>query len=208
MKKQVIFAVISILLAAIGFSGCKKDNNNSSSIKNTVWTGESNYTGKAPEPISIVFGEDGALTWNELTGEYSGTWKLENGLLTISIGGSVSFKANISSDSTLTNIKSSDMSGRTLNNATLNRSADAVLDNTTWTSNYVTLKFKFNNTVDLYFVTNLTFLGVSYVQKEKSIRFNVNPDFKWFLVTNSTSMKGASSYAPNPAVNIFVVTRQ
>src|SRR5882757_4646613 len=99
MSKQIIFAAMSTLLVAISFSGCKKDNNkatdNSSLFKNTVWTGEMNYTGKAIEPISIAFGESGTLTLYELKGEYGGAWKLENGLLTISIEGSVSFKANI-----------------------------------------------------------------------------------------------------------------
>ncbi|MDO6430042.1 hypothetical protein Q4E93_05570 [Flavitalea sp. BT771] len=213
MRKKITFTVISILLAAISFSGCKKDNktgDQSTSVKNTVWTGEINYAGKAVEPISIAFG-DGTLTWYELSGEYNGTWKIENGLLTISIEGAVSFKANISSDNSLTNIKSSDMSGRMLNNATRNGSDDAVLDNTTWTAPNVVFAFKPGSKIDMTLGggAGVTYADLSYVRKGKSIRFNALPTYKWFLVTNSsTSMNGANTFAPDPVVYPFVATKQ
>jgi hypothetical protein len=120
-------------LAAISFSSCKKDENTtpdySSAFKNTVWTGELNYSGRATEPFSVSFADGGNLTWSELTGDYPGAWKLEKGQLVISMGGSVSFTADVSGGNQLTNIKSTDLGGRMLNNAA-EPNPDEVLDNT------------------------------------------------------------------------------
>jgi hypothetical protein len=214
MRKQIIFTTISFLLAAMSFGGCKKDNNNkapdpSAAIKNTVWTGEVNYPGKAVEPISITLVDDGTLKLYELSGEYNGSWKLENGQLSISIAGTVSFKANISSDSTLTNIQNSDISGRVLNNATLNRSGDPVLDNTAWTAPNLVIKFKPGLTLDMQLGVFTNYANLSYVRKGKSIRFVATSSYKWFLVTNSgSSMKGANSFDTDPTVYPFVATKE
>jgi len=59
MKKQMIFAAISILLAAISFSSCKKDNNDNTTnvslslFKNTNWTGEFNYAARGMSRLAL-----------------------------------------------------------------------------------------------------------------------------------------------------------
>src|SRR5882762_1464180 len=135
MKKRMIFAAISILLAAISFSSCKKDNKENptdvSLFKNTNWTGEFNYAGKGNEPVSIEFIEGGQLVWRELLADHTGSWTVTGNQLSIGLDGSPSFKGNISGDS-LTNIQSSDMSGRSLKTAVLSTDPIPDLSGTVW----------------------------------------------------------------------------
>jgi len=210
MRNQITLTAISIILAAISFSSCKKDNNStpdySAAFTNTVWTGELNYSGKAAEPFSMSFAAGGAVSLYELKGEYNGTWKLENGLLVISIGGSISFTADVSGGNQLTNIKSTDLGGRILNNAALNPNPDEVLDNTIWIAQSLVLQFKAGAKLDITIATS-QFSNLSYTRKGKSIRFSVDPNYRWFMVNNSQStMKGANSYSPSPTVYPFALT--
>jgi len=218
MRRKAVFFAIGILVSAMSFSGCKKDNktapatvDHSSAIKNTVWTGESNYTGKATEPISIAFTDFGTLTWYELGGEHDGTWKLDNDKLTLSIDGTISFKGVIAADNSLSNIQSSDIKGRNLINAALNKNDDAILDNTTWTAPNLVLKFKPGQKVDMILGGGSVplYSNVAYTRKGKSIRFTPTATYNWFMVANSsTSMKGANSFSPDPTVYPFTATKQ
>jgi hypothetical protein len=214
MSKQKIIAAAFILMAVISFSGCKKDSTDKNEpdrtvfLKNQVWTGGANYPGKAVEPITISFQDGGILTWSEVAGDFIGTWQLDKDNLTISVGGSVSFKATISSSNQLTNIKSSDAAGRTLVSATLNEIADPVLDNTIWNGPSTIMQFTPGSKVNLVLGAT-SFTGILYTRKEKSIRFNVNPAYKWFLVTSSSStMNVANIFPPSPTVSAFSITRQ
>ncbi|HTE30910.1 MAG TPA: hypothetical protein VK666_11095 [Chryseolinea sp.] len=218
MRRKAIFFAIGILVSAMSFSGCKKDNktapatvDHSGAIKNTVWTGESNYTGKAVEPVSIAFNADGSLTFYELSGEHGGIWKLDNEKLTVSIDGTVSFKADIVGDNSLSNIQNSDVNGRNLKNAALNAGDDPILDNTTWTAPNLVLKFKPGQKVDMILGGGAIplYSNVTYVRKGKSIRFTPIVTYNWFMITNSsTSMKGANSFSPDPTVYPFTATKQ
>src|SRR5947209_6371860 len=112
MKKQLIFTAISILLAAISFTSCKKENKDkdngnttttdTSLFKNTNWTGEFNYAGKGNEPVSIEFIDGGQLIWRELLADHTGSWTVTNNQLAIGLDGAPSFKGDISGNS-LTN---------------------------------------------------------------------------------------------------------
>ena len=213
MRTQIIFRSVVIALAAICFSSCKKDNNNSvpdnsSLFKNTVWTGEFNYTGKDVEPISMAFNENGGLTWHEVSGDFTGNWKLENGKLTISLSSAVSFKADISANQ-LTNIENTDANGRKLSNAGLNANADDLLDNTTWTAPNLLLVFKAGNKIDMTLGAGTHYYDLPYTRKDKSIRFNAITAYKWFLITNSNiSMKGSNTFTGDPAVYPFEMAKQ
>src|SRR6478609_6509518 len=168
MGNQVTLTAIIILLAAISFSSCKKDDNSapdySPAFKNTVWTGELNYSGKPAQPVSISFADGGGLSLSELSGDYNGTWRLEKGLLVISIGGSVSFTADVYGGNQLTNIKSTDAGGRVLNNAALNPNPDEVLDNTIWIAQSLVLQFKASAKLDITIATS-QFSNLSYTRK-------------------------------------------
>lgn len=216
MKKKLIIAAIGILVAAFSFSSCKKSNSeevvdHTADIKNKTWTGEFNYPGQTAQPVSIAFGDAGTLIWYDFKGEYPGAWKLENGLLTITLNGSVSFTANISSSNALTNITSTDITGRKLVNAALAGTGDAVLDDTKWEAPNVSVKFKPGNKLDLYFgPTNIppTYTNVSYTRKGRAIYFSLVPKYDWFLVmSTNTVMKGLNMAPSDPTLYTFFVTK-
>src|SRR5882672_8790871 len=101
MKRQTFMATAIVLLTALSFIGCKKEDTKkdySSLFKNTIWTGEFMYSGALTQPVSIAFKEGGLLTWYELAGEYSGTWKLETDGITVILASGNGFKAGISND--------------------------------------------------------------------------------------------------------------
>jgi len=216
MKKQLIFTAIGLLLAVIGLNSCKKSDDtkppaNPIVLKNTAWTGEFNYSGGTTQPMSIAFGESGTLIWSEFKSEYTGSWTLENGLLTINLSGSVSFTANISSDNTLTNIKSTDGTGRKLLNAAQAAKDDVVLDGTKWSGSGVTLLFKAGTKLDLAFGgvgTLPTYTDVPYIRRGKAVYFSLAPKYDWFVVMSTSAlMKGINMAPSDPTVYTFFVTK-
>jgi hypothetical protein len=215
MKKHLIYTAITLLLAAFSFSACKKDNKNNSNdgslFKNTSWTGEFNYAGKGPEPASIEFTEGGQLLWHELLADHTGSWKVTGNQVTISLDGSPSFKGDISGNS-LTNIQSSDMSGRGLKSAVLNTDPIPELNGTVWGSSSVSLKFKAGAVLDLIFgaPSNLpTYTDVPYLRTGRAIHFALSPGYEWFtVITNASTMKGTNHAPGDPTVYGFQVSKQ
>jgi hypothetical protein len=214
MKKQIFYSATIVLLAALSVTGCKKDSKTakdySPSFKNRTWTGEFNYANGIVQPFAMDFKENGDLTFNEVLGEFLGTWKLENGLLLVNLGTGLSFKAGITDDNKLTNIESPDASGRVLKNATLAPSADEALENTTWTYPNFTITFKTSTTANLAIgAGNPPPYLVTYVRKGKTIRFNASTVWFYFMVPSGTpSMKGANRFTFDPVIYPFVATRQ
>jgi len=216
MKKQFIFTAISLMLAVIGLNSCKKSSDTKTPdpvvLKNTTWIGEFNYNGGTSQPMSIVFGDGGTMTWSELKSEYQGSWTLTNGLLTVNINGSPSFTANISSDKMLTNIKNTDATGRKLVNAAQTASDDVVLDGTKWEATSVSLVFKAGSKLDLIFgslINPPTYTNIIYTKKGKGIKFSLAAGYDWFtVVSTSTIMKGVNMAPSDPTVYTFFVTKQ
>jgi hypothetical protein len=215
MKKHLNYVAIILLLAIFSFSACKKDNknnsNNESSFKNTNWTGEFNYAGKGPEPVSIEFLEGGQLIWHELLADHTGSWKVTGNQVAIALDGSPSFKGDVSGNS-LTNILSSDMSGRSLKSAVLNAEPVPELSGTVWGASNVSLKFKPGSVVDLIFgpPSDLpTYIDLPYLRTGRTIHFSVAPDYNWFTVITSASIMKGTNHAPgDPTVYSFQVTKQ
>ena len=219
MKKHLNFTAITLLLAALSFSACKKENkndtnndpNNESLFKNTNWTGEFNYAGKGTEPVSIEFIEGGQLVWHELLADHTGSWKVTGSQVAIGLDGSPSFKGDISGNS-LTNILSSDMSGRSLKSALLNTDPIPELSGTVWGASNVSLKFKPGSVVDLIFgpPSNLpTYTDLPYSRLGRAVHFTAAPGYNWFTVITSASIMKGTNHAPSdPTVYAFLVTKQ
>ena len=217
MKRQLIFTTIRLLLVVISFSGCKKDNKdnttnvNVSLLKNTNWTGEFNYAGKGNEPVSIEFIEGGQLIWRELLADHTGSWKVSGNELAIGLDGNPSFKGNISGNS-LTNIQSSDMSGRSLKSVVLSTDPIPELSGTVWGASNVSLKFKSGSLVDLIFGPPAdlpTYPNLPYTRNGRAIHFSAGPNYAWFsVITNASIMKGTNHAPGDPTVYGFQVTKQ
>ena len=217
MKKHLIYIAITLVLAAFSFSACKKDNdnkdntNNESLFKNTNWTGEFNYAGKGTEPVSIEFLEGGQLVWRELLADHTGSWQVTGNQVAIGLDGSPSFKGNISGNS-LTNIQSTDMSGRSLKTAALNTDPVPELSGTVWGATNVSLKFKPGSVVDLIFgppSTLPTYTNLPYLRTGRAIHFDATPGYNWFtVITNASTMQGTNHAPGDATVYKFQVTKQ
>ncbi len=212
MKKKIFTSIIILLATASLVFSCKKDNaqkDYSSLFKNTVWTGNFNYTGSAVQPASIAFGDGGQLIWRELSGDYPGTWKLTNKTLSLNFSASSGFTADITDDNKFTNIKSVSGSKWVLIDAGLNTANDEPLDNTSWIAPNLVMNFKPGNKVDLVLGASIVYQSLPYVRKGKSIRFAPIPTYKWFIVSNSGILyKGANYYTSDPAVYPFDLTKK
>ena len=215
MKKHLIYTAVTLVFAAFFFSACKKDNenntNNESLFKNTNWTGEFNYAGKGPEPVSIEFLEGGQLVWRELLADHTGSWKVTGNQVAIGLNGSPSFNGSISGNS-LTNIQSTDMSGRSLKSAALNTDPIPELNGTVWGAANVSLKFKPGSMVDLIFgpPSNLpTYTNLPYLRTGRAIHFVAIANYNWFtVITNASTMRGTNHAPGDPTVYAFQVTKQ
>lgn len=215
MKKHLIYTATALALAAFSFSACKKDNkdntSNGSLLKNTSWTGAFNYAGKGPEPVSIEFIDGGQLVWRELLADHTGSWKVTGNQVAIGLDGFPSFKGDISGNS-LTNIQSSDMSGRSLKSAVLNTDPIPELNGTVWGAANVSLKFKPGSLVDLIFgpPSDLpTYTDLPYIRNGRSIHFDAASGYNWFTVISSASAMQGTNHAPgDPTVYGFQVTKQ
>lgn len=205
-----------VLAALLIFFGCKKDSNSSAKdptplIKNSVWTGQFNYSGKPLQPVSIAFQEGGTATWYELTGSTTGTWTVTDGLLTVSLASGAGFTTGIAADQTFSNIQNRTVNGFSLTSAALNTLPDQSLDNTSWTGTNVAIQFKPGNKLDMQIgpTGNSKYTDLAYVKEAKTIRFNALPAYKWFAVSsNVTMMNGANQFSPDPTTYVFQLTRQ
>ena len=201
-------------IALFSLSACKKEDTSppkdyATSFKNTVWTGEFHYASKPLEPVSIEFKEGGQFTWHEWAGSFSGTWKIENDLLTISFPSGGGFTTTITSDDKMSDIKNLPANKQAMDNAVLNKEPDVSLDNTVWTAPNTEVRFKPGNKLDLILASSLKYLDLSYVRQAKSIRFSANQDYKWFTIYNApTVMKGVNRFFPDVTPYPFQLTKQ
>jgi len=208
--------VIAIVLLLFGtmFTGCDNDDDkkdNSLLFKNTVWTGEFNYTGTPIQPISIEFKEGGQLIWHELSGEYPGSWTIVDKKLNVSFPNGNGFKAEISNENKLINIENLPVNNWTLVKSELNEGVEESLDLTTWTAPNLKLKFKTGNKVDVELgPTGATkYNDATYIHKGKSIRFDVaGGNYKWFIIhLSKTSGSGVNKFSPDPTIYPFQVSK-
>jgi len=226
MKKNRFFLLMIILVTACTFGGCKKESTETPPpstpqvetdytplFKNTIWSGEFNYSGKGQEPMSIEFADDGYLVWRELSGNYTGTWQVNKKQLYINFDNIRSFTADISADSSLTNLQSADASGRELKNAALSKGSIPDLDNTTWVASNVSIAFKPGSVLDLYFgmptAIPPSYTDINYTRVGRSIHFTLTAGYNWFTIIKSTSVMKGTNHAPSdPTVYAFEVVRQ
>jgi hypothetical protein len=193
---KIIKTLSLLFFAGAVIASCKKDDagtNWAEKIKNTVWIGEFHYTSRASEPVSIAFKEGGQFTWHELAGEFPGSWKIENDVLTVSFPSGSGFTTTLTSDGQMSAIQNFPVNSYAMDNAALNKDADVSLDNTVWTGTNIVVRFKSGSLLDIELGTiPVKHSSLAYVRKAKTIRFTSPPTFKVFLVHNSTLvMKGA-----------------
>ena len=213
MKKPRFLATVLMLLIAPGFIGCKKNgatSDPSASFKNTIWTGEFN-NGDGAQPLSMEFKDGGAITWYNLAGETSGTWKIEDGRISVSMSNGNGFKASISNGNKLTDFQSLAGSSAVMMHAELNTSAEPTLDETIWTAPNLNLHFTGGNKVDMALgPTGATkYPDITFVYKAKTIRFAVvSGDYRWFFVRNSsTAFKGINQFLPDATLYLLDLSK-
>ena len=194
MKKNSFLILTIIFVTALNFAGCKKENTakgHTALFNNTVWTGEFHYTGQPVQPVSIEFKQGGAFTWYDIQGDFPGSWKIENGQITISFPSGSIVKADISNDNKLINFQHSTGNGWAIDNAELNTTPDETIENTSWKTTNILLDFKASNKVN-YTVGTLTYSDISYLRKAKFIRFSAGIWDYFIIINSSTVMTGVN----------------
>ena len=134
--KRIFF--VALLLPVLYFStGCKKSNEADipSLFKNTVWTGRFTYLGMTEEPYSLQFKEDGTFTWIRYQASSTGNWTLSGSQLSLVFSATVTIKADVSNDKTLTNIQNNPAGGWLFSSGQYNTATEQAIDNTTWKEN-------------------------------------------------------------------------
>jgi len=203
-----------MLLLSFGFGGCKKDSapkDLAPLFKNTIWTGEFNYTAGTSQPVSMEFKEGGLLSWYELAGEAAGSWQIDSGRISVTLPNRNGFKAEVSGDNKLTNVSVVPGSSIAAITAALNTSTDLALDETIWTAPNVQLHFKGGNKVDMALgpAGGTVYPDIPYVYKAKTIRYAVvSGDYNWFFVRSSaTAFKGVNQFSPDATLYPFNLSK-
>ncbi|MEO5562059.1 MAG: hypothetical protein ABIR18_01465 [Chitinophagaceae bacterium] len=209
MKKHSSLPIIIILLTVLSFTACKKEDNRdfNALMKNTVWTGEFNYTGHDVQSVSMEFKDNGQVWWYEMTKEYGGTWVIENKRLKVVFGNNTGFDAEISKDNKLNKIQNISANGWNLVSAELNTTPDIPLLFTTWSAPGINLSFKPGNMVDMDNGNGTTWI-LQYTHKPKGLSFS-SAQWKMFMVFRSgTVLKGANKLDNEPGIHPFEVTKK
>jgi hypothetical protein len=132
--KNYINIVSLVLLTTILF-GCKKNSapkDYTASIKNKTWWGVLTYTGKTAEYYSVHFNADNTLLWSQLSGDYAGTWVINNKSVTLKFSSSsAEIKADITDDEKFMAI-SDNTASYEINNGQFIPSPNIALENTVW----------------------------------------------------------------------------
>ncbi|HTL10592.1 MAG TPA: hypothetical protein VL307_20100 [Chitinophagaceae bacterium] len=204
-------------LVVFQFCACKKDSTApkdfATVMKNSVWSGQANVAAKPSQPISMSFADGGQMFWYDVQNAVPGTWKIESGLLIVTLNNGAGFTAKLANDNTLTNIVNLPTTNLSLTTATLNTSPDPVLDNTVWSSsvNNIVIRFKPGNKLDLEIgpMGTTKYTGLSYTVDARTVRFSALSTYKWMLTANgNSSMKGVNVFLPDPTVYTYEVTKQ
>jgi len=212
MKLYLLLPLLVLQLAA-----CKKDSTPAKDyntiMKNTAWTGQANLTGKPSQLISMSFSENGQMVWYDVQNAVTGSWKVESGLVIVTLSNGSSFTTKLANENTFTDIVNLPSTNLILTAATLNTVAEPVLDNTVWTSsvNNIVIRFKPGSKLDLEIGPNgiTKYTGLSYTKDAKTVRFSASSAYKWFVTFNSaTTMKGVNIFSPDPTIYLFDVVKQ
>jgi hypothetical protein len=203
MKKYIKISFF-LLIITVSLMSCKKDSDPkdyAAVINNKVWTGEFHYTFKTAQPVSVEFKTGGQLTWNELAGEFSGTWKIDNDKITINFPTSNGVTADITNDNKLTNFQPIG-TGFVMDHLELNSTPDESIDNTQWKTTNLLFTFKAGDKADAALGPTGTtvYANATYTRKAKFIRFSY-PQYKFFNVfISSTEMNGVNQFTGDPTI--------
>ena len=222
MKKSLSILIVTTFLIAIFISCSKHDNTSndmpikyySASIKDKTWWGVLTYTGKTAEYYSVHFSADNTLIWSQLSGDYAGTWTINNKSIIFKFSGSSSeITAEISNDDKFISISDNTPSYE-INNGQLMASPNIPLDNTLWKgiilggSTVSPLQLKFLPGAKVEFTLNTINYGLfNYFRSPfgGSFRFDTGGGYYYFGVfVSPTQTKGSGNSSEFP----FQLTKQ
>ncbi len=167
-------SLITLLLIGILFS-CKKNSapepkDYTASIKDKTWWGELTYTGKATEIYCVHFNSDNTLVWGQLSGDYTGKWRLNSDILTMTFDANTAeITATVTNDDRLANILDNTSFYEINSGTKIQNPNTQLLDNTKWkgmvtdVSNTVNpLPLEVNFEANQKFKTNFVSTGSTY----------------------------------------------
>jgi hypothetical protein len=170
MKKYLVTLIV--FTAGISFIGCKKDaaasKNYTTSIADKTWWGTLTNAGEMAQPYSVHFNADKTLKWSQYSGNYDGTWSIDNNRITLNFQNpAVQVSAEISEDNTFKNIIIN--TANKVNSAQLVDNPNIPLDNTVWNgtvtipTNRIDFTFLAGAKVEVRF-DNVAYIPVSYTR--------------------------------------------
>jgi hypothetical protein len=202
------------------FCGCNKDKtptpkNYAASINDKTWWGVVTYTGKTPQYYSVHFNTDNTLLWSQLSGDFPGTWTINNKSVVMKFGGpdKDEVKADITEDDKFTTITDNNPKYEIINGQ-LVADPNIPLENTTWkgtifsvgTSSDLQLKFLPSLQVELTLNSTL-YKPFTYSRAASggAFRFDTGGGYYYFgVITSAKEIKGSGNDPQFP----FQVTKQ
>lgn len=195
------FALLVLIIMVL--PGCNKDDDAPSRdytelFKNTVWTGEYKDSAARIKPYSMEFVIGNAFIFHDYSGDFIGSYALQNNKITCSIPGmSAKFSAIVTDENTFTEIQHTGSQSWTMLSGDFNVLADQLLDNTYWAGKLsdgsnLELSFKPGNQVTP--LSDLRPQAVTYTRRAGTIRcaFSYSGNTFSVLQTNNT-IKGVWS---------------
>jgi hypothetical protein len=206
MKKCLTYI---LLFTTILFNACKKDDNKdyAALFKNTVWSGEFNYSLQQTQSLSLEFRDNGTVWRWEMSKDYGGTFTITGNQLKVDFGSGRGFEAEVTKDNKLKNIKNLALNEWTLTSAAYNPTPEIPLENTKWKAPGITLEFKANNIVNMSNATGTTWT-LNYTRKPKAIGMYSSQWNMFAVITSTSNMRGANQVVGQLEVHPFSLTKE
>jgi len=209
MKKYTNLIPVTLIIMSI-LVNCKKSDtpkNYLESIKDKTWWGTLTYNGQKAEYYSVHFNADNSLLWSQLSGDYAGSWVINDKQLKMTfpaLGSEI--KGDISENDTLMNISDNNASV-TINSGKLIANPNILLDNTVWlgsanitTSKVLELAFIPGSQVRIN-IENSTIKSYVYTRSLSGSVFRATMtggDVFFGVTTSGSEMKGSVGKSANP----------
>ncbi|MET0244146.1 MAG: hypothetical protein ABW174_11790 [Flavitalea sp.] len=184
MQHLTLRPVLLLFSIFISITACSKKTDDppapdrTESMKNTVWSGEYQYTAGdlvSPQPFSVSLAADGTLTWHDIeSSRPGGTWLMKQDTIRITFPNNTGFSATVGIDS-WSSFKADASAGVLVSSVIAAKPSESLsLGNTNWTGTHYGSKLDITLFTDLKMTYKLgggDVINTTYTMEGAGIRF-------------------------------------